>query len=331
MKSKRITVIGDGGWGTAVGLLAHAGGAQVSIWGAFPDYVAVQKKTRRNPRFLPGVKLPKGIAYHDDLAEAVEGADLWISGVPTPFLRPVMTRLAEATALRRPVVSLSKGVEAKTLLRPSQILKDVLGRVSVAILSGPSHAEEVARGLPAAVSVASRNQPLAAAVQKRLSGPTFRVYTNTDPIGVELGGALKNVMAIAGGICDGLGFGDNTKAALITRGLHELTNIAVALGAKRKTFTGLAGVGDLVTTCVSPHGRNRAVGEALGRGKKIAQILKGMHAVPEGGHSAASVQQLARRHKVKHPITNAVCRILHENADPKKEVVALMTRKLISE
>ncbi len=331
MKSKHITVIGDGGWGTAVALLAHAGGAKVSIWGAFPDYVAVQKKTRRNPRFLPGVKLPRDIALHDDLAAAVEGSDLWISGVPTPFLRPVMARLAEATTLRRPVVSLSKGVEAKTLLRPSQILREVLGRVPVAILSGPSHAEEVARGLPAAVSVASTNQDLATTVQKRLSGPSFRVYTNNDPIGVELGGALKNVMAIAGGICDGLGFGDNSKAALITRGLHELTNIAVALGAKRKTFVGLAGVGDLVTTCVSPHGRNRAVGEQLGRGKTIAQILKGMHAVPEGVHSAASVQTLAKRHKVSHPITHAVCRILHHNADPRTEVVALMTRKLISE
>ena len=201
----------------------------------------------------------------------------------------------------------------------------------LAVLSGPSHAEEVGRGLPTTVSVAASKNSLAVAIQRRLSTPAFRIYTNPDPLGVELGGALKNVIAIAGGICDGLEFGDNSKSALITRGLAELTRIGVALGARAKTFTGLAGLGDLITTCVSRHGRNRHVGEQLGRGKKLAQILKKMHAVPEGVYSTDSVRTLARRHRVEAPITEAVYRILRRDADPRAEVIRLMTRRLKGE
>jgi len=332
MSFKRITVVGDGGWGTALALVAHQAGARVTVWGAFPDYVREQARTRRNPKFLPGIPLPKGIRYEADLLAAVGDAQLVLSVVPTPFLRSVMQRWRDAGPIRVPVCSCSKGVEKKTLERPSQILRHTLGRaVPLAVLSGPSHAEEVARGLPATVAVASPNRRLAARIQHALSGPSFRVYTNTDPAGVELGGVLKNVIAIAGGICDGLGLGDNAKAALITRGLAELTRIGVALGARAKTFAGLAGLGDLVTTCVSPHGRNRHVGEQLGRGKKLPQILAGMVAVPEGVHSAESVRTLARTHGVDAPITEAVYRVVLKQADPRREVTALMTRKLKDE
>lgn len=328
MRLDRIAVIGDGGWGTAFGMLAHDAGCRVTIWGAFPDYVAEQQRTRRNPRFLPGVTIPRGIAYTADLAEAARGADLLVSAVPTPFLRAVTTRLAAAGAGRTPVCSLTKGIENGTLLRPSEILAEVLGKTPVAVLSGPSHAEEVARRIPTTVVVASRHRALAAAVQRRFSGRTFRIYASDDPVGVELGGALKNVIAVAGGICDGLGFGDNTKAALITRGLVELATIGVALGAKRETFMGLAGLGDLITTCVSRHGRNRFVGEAIGRGKTLAAVLRTMKAVPEGVHTVKAVRVLVKRLRVAAPISLAVYRVCYEGASPRREVEALMGRPL---
>lgn len=331
MSYRRITVLGDGGWGTALAITALKAGARVTVWGAFPDYVAEQARTRENPRFLPGVRIPDEIRYDADLAAAVADADLALSVVPTPFLRSVMERLRAAAAPRIPFCSCSKGMEKKTLLRPSQILRATLGRVPLAVLSGPSHAEEVARGLPASVAVASSVRGLATRIQRALSGPTFRIYTNPDPVGVELGGVLKNVIAVAGGICDGLALGDNAKAALITRGLAELARIGVALGARAPTFMGLAGLGDLITTCCSPHGRNRHVGEQLGRGKRIEEILACMQAVPEGVHSVESVRTMARRHRVDAPITEAVYRIVHGGADPGRAVAALMTRKLTGE
>ena len=332
MSYRRITVLGDGGWGTALAIVALKAGARVTLWGAFPDYVAEQARTRENPRFLPGVKIPDAIAYEADLSAAVADADLALSVIPTPFLRSVMERLRAAGAPRIPFCSCSKGMEKKTLLRPSQILRATLGaRLPLAVLSGPSHAEEVARGLPCSVAVASPVRELATRIQRALSGPTFRIYTNPDPIGVELGGVLKNVIAVAGGICDGLALGDNAKAALITRGLSELARIGVALGARAKTFMGLAGLGDLITTCCSPHGRNRHVGEQLGRGKRIDEILACMQAVPEGVHSVESVRTMARRHKVDAPITEAVYRIVHDGAEPGPAVAALMTRKLTGE
>jgi glycerol-3-phosphate dehydrogenase (NAD(P)+) len=328
VKIARVGVIGDGGWGTAMALVAHQAGCRVTIWGAFPDYVAEQRRTRRNPRFLAGVTIPRPIGYTADLAEAAAGADLLISAVPTPFLRSVAQRLAAAHAGRTPICSLTKGIENVTLLRPSQILRQTLGRVPIAVLTGPSHAEEVARGIPTTVVVASRNRPLADAIQHALSGPTFRIYWGTDPVGAELGGALKNVIAVAAGICDGLGYGDNTKSALIARGLVELTMLGAAMGARRATFMGLAGLGDLVTTCISRHGRNRFVGEAIGRGKTLPQVLKSMKMVPEGVHTVKSVRDLSRRLKIDAPISMAVYRILYEGASPRAEVAGLMRRPL---
>ncbi|MCI0343381.1 MAG: NAD(P)-dependent glycerol-3-phosphate dehydrogenase [Planctomycetales bacterium] len=325
----RVGVLGDGGWGTAVALLAHARGRSVTIWGAFPDYVEEQRRTRQNPRFLPGIEIPEGIAYTADAA-AVADADLLVSAVPTPFLRSVARKIAPHLRPKRtPVLSLTKGLEQETLARPSEILRAELGRrVPIAVLSGPSHAIEVARGLPTTVAVASASRGLASRIQRLLSGDAFRVYTNADLAGLELGGAVKNVIAVAAGICDGLGYGDNTKAALITRGLVEIAAIGRALGARRETFTGLAGLGDLVTTCTSRHGRNRAIGEAIGGGKSLPEVLAGMAQVPEGAFTVKAVRELARRRRVPAPISEEVYRVLYEGKDPRAAVRDLMTRPL---
>jgi len=223
-------------------------------------------------------------------------------------------------------VSVAKGIENRTLLRPSQIVSDVLGRAPVAALSGPSHAEEVARGLPTTVAVASRNAELARRVQRLFMTDRFRVYTNNDLVGVELGGAVKNIIAIAAGICDGLGLGDNAKAALLTRGLAEMIRLGVAMGARRETFAGLAGMGDLITTCMSPYGRNRAVGVQLGQGRKLKEILAGMEQVAEGVRTTRSVRALARRRGVEMPITEQCYRVLFRGKDPTRAVSDLMRR-----
>ncbi len=328
MDLARVGVVGDGGWGTALALQAHARGRSVRIWGAFPDYVEEQRRTRRNPRFLPGIEIPEGIGYTAEPAEVAD-ADLLVSAVPTPFLRSVAGKIAPHLRPRTPVLSLTKGLEQGTLARPSEILRAELGRrVPLAVLSGPSHAIEVARGLPTTVAVASAAPGLARRIQRLLSGDAFRVYTNRDLLGLELGGAVKNVIAVGAGICDGLGYGDNTKAALITRGLVEIAALGRAMGARRETFTGLAGLGDLVTTCTSRHGRNRAIGEAIGGGKTLAEVLAGMVQVPEGAFTVKAVRELARKRRVPAPITEEVYRVLYEGKDPRAAVRDLMTRPL---
>lgn len=323
----KFAVLGDGAWGTALALLlAQDEAHHVVLWSARPENAALLRENRENVRLLPGVPIPPAVELTEDIYHATDGAGLWVAAVPTVYLRATMTRLAAQIRPRCPVLSLAKGLENTTFLRPSEILRQVLGAADVAVLSGPSHAEEVSRGLPTSVVVASSDLGLARWVQEHFRTRLFRVYTNLDVIGVELAGALKNVIGIAAGISDGLGFGDNAKAALLTRGVVEMARFGVALGAEHETFFGLAGIGDLITTCVSRHGRNRRVGEQLARGEKPADILAGMTMVAEGVWTARSVHERATKMGLDLPITAEVYRVLYEGKDPRAAVTDLMQR-----
>lgn len=322
-----FAVLGDGAWGTAVALLlAQNAGHRVTLWSAREANARLLRERRENVAFLPGVPIPAMVELTADIRQAVASAELWISAIPTVYLRATLGPVAAALRARCPVLSLSKGLENETFRRPSEILCEVLGERPAAALSGPSHAEEVSRGLPTSVVVASADLGLARWIQERFGTERFRVYTNQDVVGVELAGALKNVIGIAAGISDGLAFGDNTKAALLTRGVAEMARFGVALGAEHETFFGLAGVGDLITTCVSRHGRNRAVGERLGRGEKLADILSAMQMVAEGVYTTRSVHQRAERMGIDLPITREIYRVLYENKDPRRAVGDLMLR-----
>ena len=325
--SKKFAVIGAGGWGTATGGILAEKGFEVVLVGNDAAYIAKMKRRRMNPTFLPGYRFPAGLELTTDGLAAVESADCVLSVIPTRAVRTTWKELGPRLPSRVPVISLTKGIENKTFERPSQIIRSFAPGHSVAVLSGPSHAEEVAKKLPTTVTIASANQKLSRELQADFGTETFRVYTNSDVLGVEVGGAMKNVIAIAGGILDGLGFGDNTKAALLTRGLAEIANFGVALGAKRKTFYGMAGVGDLITTAFSPFGRNRAVGEKIGKGMKLDDILAQTQMVAEGVGTTRSVYHLARRLEIEMPIATEVYRVLFRNKDPMKAVTTLMTRK----
>ena len=322
-----FAVLGDGAWGTAIALLlAQNPRHRVTLWSAREANGRILRERRENVRLLPGVPIPECVELTTDVTRAVDGADLWVVAVPTVYLRATLRRVAADLRPGPPVLSLAKGLEMDTFLRPSEVVAQVLGAGRVAVLSGPSHAEEVSRGLPTSVVAASNDLELARWVQHRFSTDRFRVYTNLDPVGVELAGALKNVIGIAAGIGDGLGFGDNARAALLTRGLVEVSRFGVALGAEPQTFFGLAGLGDLVTTCVSRHGRNHHVGEWLARGERPADILAGMAMVAEGVYTARSVHGRARRMGLDMPITAEVYRVLYEGKDPRAAVADLMLR-----
>ena len=315
--------------GTACALLlAQPPDRQVCLWSAFPENVALLREKRENVRFLPGVPIPESIALTADIDEAARGADLLVLAIPTVYLRDTLTRIAPALRGRaQPAVSVAKGLEIATFRRPTEIAREVLGERPLAALSGPSHAEEISRGLPASVVAASADLAFARWVQSLFSTERFRVYTNPDLLGVELAGALKNVIGIAAGISDGLGFGDNAKSALLTRALVELVRFGVAHGAQRATFFGLAGIGDLITTCISPHGRNRRVGELLGRGQKLRDILASMPQVAEGVYTARSVYARAAALGLDLPIMTEVYRVLYEDKDPLTAVQDLMLRE----
>jgi glycerol-3-phosphate dehydrogenase (NAD(P)+) len=322
----RIAILGAGGFGTALALAVARASGSVTLWARDPAQAAALAGSRENARHLPGVILPEAVRPTADAAEAMAGVGLIIVAIPTAFLRATLAGLADRVPAGVPVLSTVKGIENGTFERPSQILVEVLGPRSVAVLSGPSHAEEIARGLPASVVVAGADEALNLLVRDTLNGDAFRVYTNADALGVELAGALKNILGIAAGICDGLGFGDNAKAAILTRGLAEIARFAVALGGRATTFFGLAGVGDVVTTCYSQFGRNRSVGERLGRGESLAAILAGMTDVAEGVYTTRSVDALARRRGIEMPITREVFQILFEGKPPRAAVTDLMMR-----
>jgi glycerol-3-phosphate dehydrogenase (NAD(P)+) len=324
LRIRRVGILGTGGMGTALaGLLARSG-ACVRLWGRDAARVAEIAATRVNRVHLPEVALAEGVEVTADPGRAAD-ADLVVVAIPSAFLRSTLDEIASAIPPGVPVLSVVKGIERETFARPSEIIVQTLGARPVAVLSGPSHAEEIARGLPASVVVGGPDD-LCEHVQDALGGATIRVYTNPDALGVELAGALKNVLGIAAGICEGLGFGDNAKAALLTRGLVEITRFAVAHGAHASTFVGLAGVGDLITTCYSPFGRNRAVGLAIGRGGTLAEVVAGMRDVAEGVFTTRSVHAEAVARSIPMPITAEVHGILFEGKQPRTAVIDLMRR-----
>lgn len=327
---EKIAVLGDGGWGTALALVLNERGVEVLLWSPFPDYAKELASTRRNPKFLPGVTIPEEIAVTADL-EALSSASVFLSVVPSKYLRAVMERFKEHYPGDRPIVSATKGLEQGTLLTATSVIRDVLGDVPLAVLSGPSHAEEVAQRMPTTVVLACTHADQARHIQDLLNTERFRVYTHDDMIGVELGGVLKNVISIAAGIVDGLGFGANTKSALLSRGIVEIGRLGVAIGAQRNSFFGLSGIGDLITSCFSPYGRNRSVGEKLGKGLKIDQILQEMEMVAEGVGTARCVKQLMDRYQVEMPICLEVYRVIYEDKAPDRAVHDLMTRQLKDE
>ncbi|MFQ5963136.1 MAG: NAD(P)H-dependent glycerol-3-phosphate dehydrogenase [Candidatus Scalinduaceae bacterium] len=328
---KKISILGAGGWGTALSILLHNKGYRVSLWGATPDYVELLKKQRENTKYLQGINIPHNLNITSNIDDAQSETNLTVVAIPTPYVRKVITNLKKHYNQGIPIVSVIKGIENKTLMRGSEILKDVLGEQPIALLLGPSHAEEVAKKLPTTVAVASKDMKLAEEIQNIFMTNRFRVYTSPDIIGVEIGASVKNVIAIAAGICDGLGFGDNSRAALLTRGLAEITRLGVAMGGQRNTFSGLTGLGDLITTCISPYGRNRLVGKQIAKGKKLSQILEEMDQVAEGILTTKSVCKLAEKHNVEMPITIEVYNVLFEDKDPMKAVNELMIREPKSE
>lgn len=326
---KKFAVLGDGAWGTAIALiLAQKPEHQVFLWSARSENARLLREHRENVRLLPGIPIPESIRLTEDIREAVEDAVLWICAIPTVYLRTTFQAM-DFSSLPTPtaMLSLTKGIESQTFLRPTQILKELTGARHLSVLSGPSHAEEVSRGQPTSVVVAGNHEALSLQIQQWLTTDRFRVYTSGDLVGVELGGALKNIIGIAAGICDGLSLGDNTKAALLTRGLVEMTRFGIALGAEPHTFSGLAGLGDIITTCMSPHGRNRHVGERLGRGERLEQILQSMEKVAEGVHTTKSAYQRASTMAVDMPITEQVYQVLYEEKQPLEAVHELMVRE----
>lgn len=328
---KSVMVIGNGGWGTTLAILLFKKGYEVTLWGANSSYSDYLKEKRENVKFLKGVPIPPGINIVSGFFQNAADAHLIVSATPTPYLRSVLTKFKGTFSCDTPVVSVTKGIENDTLMRPSEIIAGVLGSRHVAPLLGPSHAEEVARGLPTTIVASSKDTDLARTVQEIFTTDRFRVYTNPDTIGVELGAAMKNVVAIAAGICDGLKFGDNSKAALITRGLAEISRLGVVMGAQRSTFSGLTGLGDLITTCISPYGRNRWVGEQIGKGRKLQEILQSMEQIAEGIWTTKSVMSLSGKLRVEMPITKEIHNVLFMDKDPQEAVSNLMMRAPRSE
>lgn len=328
---KKMCIIGDGGWGTALALTLSGNGYDVTVWGPFPDYIERVRKEHENPLYLPGITLPGDIKWTSDREQAAAGAHMAVIAVPTKFFRNVMESFNGLVAPSSLVVSVAKGLDPVTHQRMTQVADDVLGIRSAAALSGPSHAEEVARRIVTAVTVAGPDAGRSVEIQKIFSNKFLRVYTSDDVIGVELGGALKNVIAIGAGVSDGLGFGDNTKAVIMTRGLAEITRLGVAMGAKPATFAGLSGMGDMIVTCTSRHSRNRAVGERLGRGESIEQILASMKQVAEGVSNCVTVREIAGKTGVEVPITEEVYQIIHNHKNPRDAVQSLLARDLRKE
>jgi len=328
MEKIGIAILGDGGWGTTLAILLSRKGFRITLWSVFPDYAAYLDKKRLNSKFLPGIRIPKSIEITHDLKNAAKDRKIIIFAIPSLYLRSVLKKykMGEMSG-RQTYVSVIKGIEVSSLKRVSEVMHDELGNIKLAVLSGPTIACEVAKGIPSAAVIASYDARLRNYLQNIFMTKCFRIYTNEDVIGVELGGSLKNIIAIACGISDGLGFGTNTKAALLARGLVEISRLGQAMGAKVRTFSGLSGLGDLVTTCISPYSRNRFVGEQIGRGKSLAQIKSHMQMVAEGLTTTKSAYELSLKYKVDMPITREVYCVLYKNKPPFKAVKDLMTRE----
>ena len=324
----KITVLSDGGWGTALALLLHRNGHQTVLWGPFRENIELIRETRENRKFLAGIKIPQELILTTEIDMAVDRSEIIVLATPSQYMRETLKILQPHYKPSQTLVNVAKGIENNTLFTMSRLCREILGQCAYTVLSGPSHAEEVARNKPTAVVAASQNLAEAEKVQQVFMNQEFRVYTSDDVIGVELGGSLKNVFAIAAGIIDGMELGDNPKAALITRGITEMARLGIALGGRAETFSGLSGIGDMIVTCYSGHSRNRHVGEELGRGRKLAEIITEMGmVVAEGVKTAKSTWRLAREQQIETPITNQIYNILYQNRDPRQSVQDLMNRQ----
>lgn len=323
---KKVAVIGAGSMGTAMAALLAKNENDVTLWSPIADEIEMLKVNREHLTRLPGVKVPESVAFTTDIEQAVKGCELVVLAVPSQTTRQNCNTLSKLIQPGTIVVTCSKGIESGTCKLLSDIMKEELPNSKIAVLSGPSHAEEIGRDIPTTVVAASENIEVARAVQDIFMTSNFRVYTNTDVVGVELGAALKNVIALCAGISDGLGFGDNTKAALMTRGIAEISRLGVAMGGKADTFAGLTGVGDLIVTCTSMHSRNRRAGILIGQGKSVEEAQKEVNMVVEGVATTKPAYDLAQKLGVSMPITTEAYKILFENKNPRMAVIDLMTR-----
>ncbi len=322
----KINIIGSGGWGTAVAIMLAKNGHDVLLWSYLKEESENLKKYRENKPFLPGIVLPDNISFTSDISECGE-ADLIITATPSHAIRSTAKALAPYVKEGQLILNISKGLEDKTYATLSQVLKEELPMCKIAVMSGPSHAEEVSRGIPTTNVVAAPTEVIANKIQDIMSGPAFRVYINTDMIGVELGGSLKNVIALSAGILDGMNLGDNTKAALMTRGIVEMSRLGVAMGAKSETFNGLSGIGDLIVTCTSMHSRNRRAGILIGQGKTCEEATNEVKMVVEGVKTCKAAKELADKLGVEMPIVNETYKVLFENMPPQQAIPNLMARQ----
>lgn len=325
----KTAVIGSGGWGTAIALLLASKGNDVYLWSWQQAETDRLNNDRENKEFLPGIKFPQNIYCTHDMKECVEGAEVVVTAAPSPATRTTAKQLAPYIKEGQKIVNISKGLEGT--LRLSQVYEQEIPQADISVMSGPSHAEEVSRGLPTTNVIASKNECSAKALQEIFMKDNFRVYTASDVAGVELGGSLKNVIALCAGISDGLGYGDNTKAALMTRGLAEIARLGKAMGAKEETFMGLSGIGDLIVTCTSMHSRNRRAGILIGKGKTLKETLDEVHMVVEGVNTATAAYNLGKKYGVETPIIDQAYAVLYEGLNPREAVDNLMTREKKSE
>lgn len=323
----KIAVIGSGSWGTAMAVMLASRGHEIFLWSWIQEETDRLARDRENKEFLPNIKFPDTIYCTHNMRECTENAELIITAAPSPATRTTAKQLAPFAAEGQKIVNISKGLEEGTLLRLSEVYAEEIPQAVISVMSGPSHAEEVSRGLPTTNVVASDSIETAKTIQDIFMGDMFRVYTSTDIAGVELGGALKNVIALCAGISDGLGYGDNTKAALMTRGLAEIARLGTAMGAKQETFMGLSGVGDLIVTCTSMHSRNRRAGILLGEGKTLQETLDAVHMVVEGVNTATAAYELAEKYNVTMPIVTEAYNILFNGTNAREAVLNLMTRE----
>ncbi len=323
----KIAVIGSGSWGTAVAILLAHKGHHVMLWSWQQEETDRLNADRENKEFLPGVAFPEGIECSHDMAKCLADKDLIILASPSHAIRATAKSMAPMIKPDQKLLIISKGLEEHTLLTLSQVVEEEIPQADISVMSGPSHAEEVAILMPTTNVVASRTQKTAEYIQDIFMDKVFRVYTSSDIRGVELGGAIKNVIALCAGITDGLGYGDNAKAALMTRGIAEIARLGVKMGARRETFSGLSGIGDLIVTCTSMHSRNRRAGILIGKGHKLEETLQEVHMVVEGVRTAAAAHELAQKYQVNMPIVDEAYSILFEGKDPKEAVTALMMRR----
>lgn len=322
----RIGVIGAGSWGIALSVLLHNNGNEVTVWSIIKEEIAMLETEREHKDKLPGVKLPQEMKFTTDLKEAVEGKDLLVLAVPSPFTRSTSKMLREVVKDGQIIVNVGKGIEEATLMTLSEVIEEEVPQAEVTVLSGPSHAEEVGRGIPTTIVVGARKKKTAEYIQGIFMSNVFRVYISPDVLGIELGAALKNVVALAAGMADGLGYGDNSKAALITRGIAEISRLGIAMGGCAETFSGLSGMGDLIVTCASMHSRNRRAGILIGQGKTMEEAMAEVKMVVEGVYSAKAGLKLAEKYGVELPIIEQVNAILFEGKNARDAVQDLMLR-----